>query len=261
MTETVTREQILNAIRTAVEPLPAALSMYEGGSAAFDRLDELSDIDLGIDVEDGAEEAVFEALEARLEALSPIVARWVLPQPTWHGMSQRFYRLQGAGEHLMVDLCLRPLSRAESFSERERHGVPIVYFDKRELVKARPMDRAALRAKLRERLEQLREQLPFTASLPGKELQRGRITDAFHFYVGLNLRPLVEVLRIRYCPFRYDYGMRYLEFDLPATVATKVQELCLAGDREDLAAKHDRCRRWLEQELRDLDPDLIELPV
>ena len=49
---TVTRGAILKALRTALEPLDYVHAMGEGGAAAFDRIDEWSDIDLQVDADD-----------------------------------------------------------------------------------------------------------------------------------------------------------------------------------------------------------------
>jgi len=41
----VTRSSILSALRAALEPLPFVHAMWEGGAAAFGRVDEWSDGD------------------------------------------------------------------------------------------------------------------------------------------------------------------------------------------------------------------------
>lgn len=246
------RDAILETLRAALEPLPFVLSLFEGGSTAFGRADEWSDIDLCADIEDGHEDDVFDAVEAALTELSPIEHRWIIPLPAWHGMAQRFYRLRDAPEHLVIDLSLRPRSRAGHFGEVERHGVPMVYFDKGAFAVPAALDLSSWQARVKERVEALWTRFHFTAGLAGKELARGRIPDAYAFYHSFNLVPLVEVLRIRYCPERHDFGLRYLTFDLPPEVAGKIAELCLVSDADDLVRKHETCSAWLEAELEGL---------
>ena len=41
------------ALRTALEPLPGALALWQGGSAAFGRADAWSDLDLYVLAEEG----------------------------------------------------------------------------------------------------------------------------------------------------------------------------------------------------------------
>jgi len=71
-TYTLKREPILKALQQGLEPLDYVLAMWEGGAAAFDRVDEWSDIDIQFVVEDGRADEAFVVIERVLEALSPI---------------------------------------------------------------------------------------------------------------------------------------------------------------------------------------------
>ena len=44
---------------------------------------------------------------------------------------------------------------------------------------------------------------------------RIRWFNAMASYLAYSIRPLVELLRMRHCPDRFDYGLRYLDRDLP----------------------------------------------
>ncbi len=152
---------------------------------------------------------------------------------------------------LFLDICLRPVSLARQghFAETELHGEPRVVIDKEGLVKSVPLDRQELSRRIDDRLEQLSDQRPFVEGMAEKELRRGRPLDAFAFYFSSNLRPLVEALRIRFCPERYNFGLRYLEFDLPADVVSRLGDLLYVESAEELADKARRCREWLDDEL------------
>ena len=79
------RPTLLAAFRAAFEPLPYALALWEGGSAAFDKADEWSDIDLMLAVDDDQEETAAAAVKDLVTALGGAALRHLLPQPTWHG--------------------------------------------------------------------------------------------------------------------------------------------------------------------------------
>jgi len=239
-------DRLVTAIRAAVEPLDHVHALFEAGSAAFGRADALSDIDLTMDVDEGREDETFAAVEAALAALAPIELRWIIPTPAWHGMAQRFYRLEGAPPHLMVDLTLRPAGQPEIFAERELHGEPVVYFDKRGMVRSTGSDPAKVQADVAARLATLRVQIPLLEHLVAKELVRGHPTDAMGYYLGLVLRPLVELLRIRHCPARHAFGLRYLDHDLPAEDVARLTPLLFVRDAEDLAVKHAAAVAWCE---------------
>ncbi|MBT8484113.1 MAG: nucleotidyltransferase domain-containing protein, partial [Phycisphaerae bacterium] len=76
-----------------------------------------------------------------------------------------------------------------------------------------------------------------------KALNRGHIAEAVHFYHAFSLRPLVEVLRMKHCPDRFDFGARYIDRDLPEEWAERVHRLSLAGDAEAVRANHAEARR------------------
>ncbi len=70
------------ALRAALESLPVAPALWEGGSAAFGRADAWSDLDPYVLAEDGAVEEVMAAVDGALAGLGPIAARRRLPEPT-----------------------------------------------------------------------------------------------------------------------------------------------------------------------------------
>ena len=88
--------------------------------------DELSEVDLQVDVDDGHVAATFGAVEAALAAASPIVARLVMPMPTWHGHAQRFYRLRDTAEFTAVDVVVFQRSDPRRYhNQTGRHGRPL----------------------------------------------------------------------------------------------------------------------------------------
>jgi predicted nucleotidyltransferase len=253
------REQIIEAIRAAAEPLADVNAMWLGGSDAFGRVDEHSDIDAVIDVADGTHEQVFELVEQALGSLSPITRRYRLPEPTWHGHHQCFYELRDAGEFNQVDLVLMERSQGPRFDEREQHGEPVVLFDKLGAIKAVPMDRVRLREKLTARLEELRISFPMFANFAMKEHHRNDALAALGFYNAQTLRPLVELLRIKYDPCRSTFGVRYTHNDLPPEVVAKLEDLYFVRDMDDLLTKHTRAVEWFQQEVDQLDIAELEL--
>jgi predicted nucleotidyltransferase len=240
-------------VQAALEPLGFVHSLWEAGSTAFGRNDEWSDLDLTADVDEGQEDATFAAVEEALERLAPIELKWVIPVPASHGMHQRFYRLAGTPPYLMVDLTLRRSDQPEHFAEREMHGEPVVLFDKRGQVRSIPMDRTKLAADVERRLASIRVQVPLLEHLVTKELDRGHPLDALGYYQALVLRPLVELLRIRYHPERHGFGLRYLTIDLPADVVARIEALAYVPDPHNLRRQHAEAVAWCMAELAALD--------
>jgi hypothetical protein len=68
------------------------------------------------------------------------------------------------------------------------------------------------------------------------------------------LRPLAELLRMRYCPVRWDFGVRYIDRDLPPTVYSQFRDLAFTRDLGDLDAKLSTATAWGADLLHQLRP-------
>lgn len=211
--------------------------MWEGGSAAFGRADKYSDLDLQLDVDDDRIPDAFAAVESALNALSPIELQYNIPEPAWHGMSQRFYKLRDAAPHLLVDLAIRKASDRDRFNEVEQHGEPVIYFDKHGVVVTKHLDQAAHQEKLRVRLAELKILFPLFQGFVEKELRRGNAMGAVHYYQAMTLRPLLEAAMMLHCPSRYNYSAHYAKFELPPALLNRLTPLYFAGSVEDLRGK------------------------
>jgi hypothetical protein len=249
----VRRAQVIEVLRGALLPLAWVNAAWLGGSDAFGRADELSDVDLQVDVDDGHVAATFGAVEAALAAASPIVARLVMPMPTWHGHAQRFYRLRDAAEFTAVDVVVFQRSDPRRYyNQTERHGRPLVLFDRAGVVRPGPLDQVELRATLAREVAGIRERLPFTLPLVAKEVRRGDALAALGLWHRHVLAPLVILYRVRHTPARHDFGTRYTRHDLPAPVQETLAELAFVTGLDDIAAKLPAAERLLGELLEEL---------
>lgn len=263
-TTAIEHRTIVDTLKQALEPLDYVNAMWLAGSQAMGRNDDLSDIDAVLDVADGRPEDAFAAAEAALESLAPIAHRLEIPEPTWHGHSQRIYRLEGCSEHLMIDLVIMQRgSGAPRFDELEIHGRPVIVFDKLGVVRAVPVDRDAHRRAIAKRLPNLRARFHLLRHLADKEIARQNYLDALWRYHGFVLTPLISLLRTRYAPLFHDFVPRYLKLHLPEPVYQRLQSLSFVGDADDLARKIPEAIAWAEDELAWLERDgaLDELPL
>ncbi|MFN2115083.1 MAG: nucleotidyltransferase domain-containing protein [Anaerolineae bacterium] len=254
--EKVTRQALVQAVIDAVESQPWSLAMWEAGAAALDRVDEWSDVDMMIVVGDTYADECLACVENALASLSPIALRYELPQPTWHGHAQVFYRLRDASEYLVLDLVvIERSSPADWFLERERHGRAVVYFDKAGLIGERHVSEDAWDDRLDRRLGTLRVTFPLFQSLTKKELRRGHDIEALSFYHGYTLRPLLELLRMIYVPHQHDFHTRYVHQDLPAEVEDRLVDLFFVVDAADIALKRDQAEEWFYEVLAALEDE------
>ncbi|MEZ4237670.1 MAG: nucleotidyltransferase domain-containing protein [Myxococcota bacterium] len=243
----VTREALVEALRRAVTPLDWVEAAWLGGSDATGRTDPLSDVDLQLLVPTARADDAFAAVEAVLADLGGVSARWDVPEPTWHGHRQRFYQLTALPETAMLDLCVMRRDRLGPFLDPVRHGRPLVWFDRAGALV--PTDDPDLEEALRRRRLQLRDRARVIGHLPGKALARGHLVEAVDGLHKHLLGPLVELLRARHAPRRQDFGLRYLDADLPPEVVARLQPLVFVADAEALAAAIAAARTWLDEEL------------
>lgn len=242
------RRAVIEAVIARLLPLTAVRACFEGGSAATGRLDDYSDIDLVIVAPLAAADAAFDAVEAGLTART-ISHVWHVDPPPFPDTAQRFYFLADAPRFFAVDCVVAAEEAVSPFLERERHGEPLVYFDRTSKIRARPVDRSALAERRARRWKQLQGAVPVYAMLVDKELARDRPLEALGFYQAL-VRALIEVLGMTHRPDRFDFGWRYVETQLPEDVRALLARFAFVADGEALRTRAPQLAAELMQRLR-----------
>ena len=240
-TDHALRARISRAVTEALQPLPAVFAGWEGGSAAFGSVDAYSDIDLEYLVADDASlELLYAAAEEALATVSPIIARHIPAQG-------RYYKLGDGGDFLLVDLIFFRVGDADRHVEAERHGSKVPLFDKGDWLRPTPLDAEALAVQRNRRFRELQTWFPMSQVFVRKAILRGQDAEAVGAFWAYTLRPLAELLRMRYCPARWDFGVRYIDRDLPPAVYSQFRDLAFTRDLEDLEAKLARGAELLHQ--------------
>lgn len=246
------REQIILKLVDEFNRHDEVLGCFEGGSAAFNRSDEYSDIDIQFIVKDDFVESAAGILEETLIQLAPIEDRFILPQPTWHGQWQGFYKLQGCSPYLLIDALIMKESSPSYFSEPELHGTAKVFFDKTGRIGKEHFDFSELNTIIPKRIQRAENLCSMMHLLVDKEIKRNRIMDAFEIYYNLLLRTLAEMLRIKYDKARWSFGLRYLSHDLPHESYQQIKDFSYICGPEDLLSKKDRVLHMIKTLISDL---------
>lgn len=257
----ISRQQIIDAVAAALPQEPYVLAVSLGGSDATGRTDAYSDIDLSVVVEDDRVEDAFERMDAILEDLSPVEFRYRLPEPTWHGHSQVFARLRDADPHHFVDICVLRRSAPDRFVERERHGEVKVLYDPENLMAPVDLDWEPHARKLHARFTSIRETFLMFQALPIRAVARGFPAEAAYWYQSFTLKLFVELLRMRYCPERFDFGFRYLDRDLPPEVREEVESLAFPRNADEVEQFRARVEERVHQEWAAFDRGEWNLPA
>ncbi len=230
------KEKILDAIIQDLKANPKALAAWEGGSAATGTTDQYSDIDLAVVGSDSVD-ILFESIESTLNRISRITHKWLEPKSFWPGCFQRVYILADSPKHFFVDVAIflrESDDLLREFMEIDRHGNLIVQFDKLAILKPRRGDPETLKAKQLNRLSEIEAAFPVYKTNVIKELDREHSIDAFAFYFGGMVRPLVETMGMLHRPFRFDFGLRYLHKTFPMEDQKLIERFLYVRDMDEL---------------------------
>lgn len=235
---------------------PDVRVVWVGGSAATGGYDDWSDLDVELLCTPGQADAVHDRLLARIRADFDVDHVWELPRETWPDGRQCFVNHQHRPGALaeptrIVDLHVSDLSDAHRFVDVRRHGTPVVVHDPEGLVELRHDDEQALRAAIDEAVEQIAQRRATAEWLVNRALRRDHPAEAVALYLRFALAPLVQLLRVRHCPWRHDFGLRYLRTDLPADVAERVHALVPGSG--DLVGQSAACFAWTDELLATSD--------
>lgn len=204
------REMIITALRPLLENMDCVIAAWEGGSKATGFVDEYSDIDLYIIVEDESVESVFESLDALLQDKFGILRKFRLPEPNWHGGSQTFYHLDIEPRYFYLDIAVFKKSNPNKFMERDRHGVADVWFDKQNIYDDTPTPKDIIKKQNKAFYQSIVNSDFITILEVEKAIHRQNYLDAYPFYYSLLARNVIGLLNLKYRPEKFDFGMRYI---------------------------------------------------
>jgi len=236
-----------------LEPIDYVHAFWEGGAVAFNRVDEWSDIDAYVAVDDDKVDEAFLVVEKALKSLSPIKQKLNVPQTGWPGVSQAFYRLEDASEYLVIDFVVLKLGSPTKFLEPEIHGNNVFYFNKSNKVSIAQMDKDALIKRMQARLDRLKVRFEMFNYVTQKEINRGNYLEALDTYYNLTLASLVEALRMKHNPVHFDFRMRYIHYEIPSEVVEKLEHLYFVEDEKDLQEKYDEATKWFQEVISEIE--------
>ena len=243
----LTREMIIKTLTNALEPLNCVHAFYEGGAISHGRLDEWSDIDAYVVVDDDKSSEAFLAAEEALRSLSPIKQKYDIPQTGFQGITQAFYRLERTSEYLIIDLAVVTLSAPDKLLEPRMHGTAKFYINKGNRIKPPRFNKAEFAKKLGARVERLQARFSMLNCFIQKELNRRNEVEAIDLYHNLTLGLLVEALRIKHHPIHHDFKTRYIHHELPPDVVKRLSRLYFVRDDKDLQRKYREASRWFQE--------------
>ncbi len=262
-----TRTRLTEALYTALEGNPNVVAVWEAGAVAYGQVDPWSEIELIVVV--ASREAVAEAaalvrqtvaaevpVDCDLPLCGGLISTAAFEDPE---CPRTLLRLDDFGPYLLVDCEVVARDDARRLHDLVRTRRLASWFDREGLQSTFQPQEQPLRESLVRLVEHLRRRHEMLATLPQREVRRGNGVDALELYRSLLLMPLVTLYRIRFCPYRYDCGLRHLRDDLPLEAFRFVKDMVFVHNLEDLKRKIDRTRHELERQLAEIRPEHLKL--
>ena len=240
----INRNQIIPPLVERLRTQEFVKAIWEGGAAAFNRVDEWSDIDIAVIVPDDKTKETFAIVEEELKKISTIEKLYEPAQSPWQGHEQKFYLLKNTSPFLLIDLSIFKESAPDMLLEKEIHGNSLIHYDKTGITKKFVFDELSHNKKIEKKLETLKSSFEIFDCFTEKELNRGNFIEAIGFYNAFVLRPLVELLRIKYSPEHFNFYTRYIHYELPPDAVKKLQTLFFISDPDELRSKEKTAKEW-----------------
>lgn len=246
------RDEIINKIIETAKNSNCINAGWELGALAFDRVDEYSDIDLVFDVEPKCFDSAFTIIEKCLNEISPIETKLGSPNGIAEGAYQYVYKLEGLSEFLIIEICFIPSTTLNKSIEKEIHGNVLIHFDKKGICN-QSIDLTQFTKTMEERFEKIKKIYNMYQFAVKKEIHRNNPTEAYFYYFSVALNPFIELIRMRYNPFHYNFRHRYVYYELPSHIAQEIEDFTFIKDIDDLANKHSTMIERFKEEIDYLD--------
>lgn len=243
----MTRVDVIHALQGRLIEIPYIQAFWEGGAAAWDRIDKWSDIDAYLLVDDGRVQDAFEAVETGLKTISRIEQKYVVAKSPEPGVSQAFYRLKRASGYLVLDLAILTHSSSTMYLEPEIHGRSIFYFNKKGLDETPTVNKKSFEKKSTEDMKAMQERFQMFSNFVEKEIKRGNGLEALEWFRTIIIPSLVQALRAKHTPMHYNFRMRYIHYELPKDAVRKLEALCFVSGLKDLESKNASAIRWFNE--------------
>jgi len=234
--------KIVDELKDLLEQDSTIHAMWIAGSVAEGENDELSDVDLWVDIDDNQDKQVLDKIEGFLATKGAIDINFSegLTPPFTHVV----YHLAQMNPLHFIEINLH--SHSHKFGLFDSLRKIKVLFDKDDTTKFEPFDEASYNKMLSERKQFLIEKIKFGESSVTKEMQRKQFMEALHNYQFWLVEPVIELIRIKHSPLKITYGLKHGSRDLPKDAVAAIESLHIISSLDDLNNKINEVKELLK---------------
>ncbi|HEX7633443.1 MAG TPA: aminoglycoside 6-adenylyltransferase [Candidatus Saccharimonadales bacterium] len=231
-------QSIAEELKKVMEHDEAVHAMWIAGSVAEGQADELSDIDLWLDIDDGKDKEVFDSIEKFLGAKGELDIKFT--EGVTPPYSHCVYHLAGMSPYHFIEVTLHSHSNQIGLFDSLRKIK--VLLDKDGTTNFKPFDKVSYDEMLQERKQFLIEKIEFGEQSVTKEIIRRQFLEALHNYQFWLVEPIIELARIKYAPLKVTYGLKHGTRDLPEDAVKQIESLYIIKSLDDLNNKIEEVR-------------------
>lgn len=239
----ITRQQIIKQLKSGLEKNSFVFAFWLEGADVHNRVDPYSDIDIWLDVKDGNENEVFKLIELILSKLGKIDFCHEKPHPH-PKIRQKFFHLAKTSKFLIIDICLQKHSRVFYYTKGNKDEKVKVIFDKKSVITFKPMDRKKFMTSKQARMKEIIKNFDFFQTWIDKSIKRKNFLEALYYYQEKTLKPLVEILRIKFEPTKMDFYLKDISKDIPKEYLKKLENLYKINSIKDLKIKNKQANEF-----------------
>jgi len=234
---------IVEELKKIMEQDEGVHAMWIAGSVAEGNDDELSDIDLWLDIDDGQDKAIFSKIEKFLESKGELDINFSegITPPYSHCV----YHLAGMNPYHFIEITLHSHSNEIGLFDALRKIK--VMFDKDGTTNFKPFDKASYDKMLQERKQFLIEKIEFGVQSIRKEIARRQFLEALHNYQFWLVEPIIELARIKFTPLKITYGLKHGTRDLPVDTVKEIESLHVIKSLDDLTNKIEEVKAMIDK--------------
>ena len=250
----VDRDTIINVIKDRFISMDEVHAYWLEGADSLNAVDEYSDIDVWLDVEDGSEEKVFKLAEEELSKLGTLDFKFTVNH-SHPKIYQNYYHIEGTSEYLIIDFCVQSHSRDKDevkFIEGDILEFPKVIFDKSKVITIYKNEEQIDIALIKDLIKEIKAKYSQHSRVL-KYVERSAYPEAYIYYMKYVADPMVQLLRIKNTPKYHYLHFIHISNHMPQEEISKVEYYFKISSLEDIHTKTFEAKAACEKLIKEIE--------
>lgn len=250
----INRNTIINAIKNKFITMDEVHAYWLEGADSLNAVDEYSDIDIWLDVEDGYEDRVFVLAEEELSKLGKLDFKYSIKHahPKIH---QNYYHIEGTSQYLIIDFCIQSHSRDKNevrFIEGDILEFPKVIFDKSNVITILKDEEKVDISLIKDIISEIKAKYNQHSRVI-KYVERDNYPEAFIYYLKYVADPLVQLMRAKYTPKYHYLHFIHISNHIPKEEVKLIEYYYQISSLEDIRTKTEKAQETCNELIKEIE--------